>query len=1344
MRYKASLTSCVILLLVMQLVLRSGTPILAVRSVPAATAPPAIELSDLAFTTRAAQVSSASDGSGIHHYFVPFDDRDLWNLFEGKASCHFADAVDVVHACLPLLSNIFVTAGADGTRLYYDHWEDGYDDWQDWDNGSPVVSGTTITDTLDAGATRMFRQRILVTEIGQGPPYYYDGRDRITILGEDANVVRLANVGGIYRDGRDPSCRPQGGGGAPNSDSWLAAAWEVLEVADWGTAYNAIVGEDLDYSGGVPDDHDYAGLSIMAAQDGTEVYYRGVWATDLDAGGTHFVPGANDGPGGGGVDSTHDITATAPIQVQIVTGACSTREGEWVSGHGYTLIPEESWDRAYWAPVPGFDESCNPAGQDVDTDIYLHNPAHHPISVTATSGILVTDFTIPPFSTVSVLRESGWADLSTVAQGTHISSTASFWGVVAIDSATRGATSADDWDWGHSLVPKSKLSSQVVVGYAPGHPEDTGGINGNVVFVVATADDSRIYVDLDQDGGSDAFDMDGDGELTTPDELGSGQGIVVQAGQVLRVGDAGDEDLTGARIFTRDLEKHIAAVWGQDPCRATRYRYQDLGYTVLPLQVPRLLKTDGLAVDADGSGEVSPGDIITYTIVMRNNGMGTMNNVVLTDSLPYTYTDFVVGSLQVTTPPPADTVEYYDGGRWGTTPISDAQEVRITWPYLGPTQTVTITFRAVLSATMPPTVTEVCNQGVASSDNTDPVTATVCAPLQQVTDLEIIKDDDPDPLVSGGVLTYTLLYANHSGVDAQEVTITDTLPSEVTYGGVVEPAPGWSDPPTHTLGPPANLTWSTPTLAAGASGRFVYTVTLSADFMGTITNSVSISTTTSEARYDNNDDLETTLVGCDVGITKVDDTDPVAPGARLVYSLAYTHEGTMSAENVVVTDTLPPEVAFVEATPAQTSGPNPLLWNLGPLAAGEGGTIVVTVTVGSWVTQTLTNTVSIATDTAEIDYSNNDDDEPTDVWLADVTIQKSDAPDPVGPRSPDRQLLYTLVYTNTGPAPAENVVLTDTLPPEVTFSQAHPAQTSGPNPLLWDLGTLAAGASGTVAVTVTVEPWASTTLTNTVHIATDSPESRYDNNSAQEPTVVATDLAIAKFDDPDPAVPGEPLTYTLVYTNNGPFVAREVLIIDTLPDEIVYDRVVGQPEGWSTPPTYTLGPPATLTWYTPTLTPGATGMITYVVTAAPDVPERIENLACISWRTSELSRTQRCDLEPTPVRLLYFRATPLPGAVLLEWETAWEVDTYGFSLLRGSSGRIKDAQEIAFVPAAGHGSSGGAIYSYRDRHLESGRVYTYWLAEVDTSGRRTFHQTVAAARFPGVLHRVYLPLIWRQ
>ena len=60
-------------------------------------------------------------------------------------------------------------------------------------------------------------------------------------------------------------------------------------------------------------------------------------------------------------------------------------------------------------------------------------------------------------------------------------------------------------------------------------------------------------------------------------------------------------------------------------------------------------------------------------------------------------------------------------------------------------------------------------------------------------------------------------------------------------------------------------------------------------------------------------------------------------------------------------------MGLVDADPGQTSGPNPLVWNLGTLAAGDGGTIRITVTVNSWVTQTFTNVVSIVTSTPETD-----------------------------------------------------------------------------------------------------------------------------------------------------------------------------------------------------------------------------------------------------------------------------------------------------------------------------------------------------------------------------------------
>ena len=49
------------------------------------------------------------------------------------------------------------------------------------------------------------------------------------------------------------------------------------------------------------------------------------------------------------------------------------------------------------------------------------------------------------------------------------------------------------------------------------------------------------------------------------------------------------------------------------------------------------------------------------------------------------------------------------------------------------------------------------------------------------------------------------------------------------------------------------------------------------------------------------------------------------------------------------------------------------------------------------------------------------------------------------------------------------------------------------------------------------------------------------------PVVNNADLAISKTDSPDPAVAGEPLTYTLDVDNNGPHIALDVIVTDTLP-----------------------------------------------------------------------------------------------------------------------------------------------------------------------------------------------------
>ena len=50
----------------------------------------------------------------VHQYFVPFDDQDLWVLFQEKASCHGVDNL----ACGAMLSFLHLTASSDGTVYY--------------------------------------------------------------------------------------------------------------------------------------------------------------------------------------------------------------------------------------------------------------------------------------------------------------------------------------------------------------------------------------------------------------------------------------------------------------------------------------------------------------------------------------------------------------------------------------------------------------------------------------------------------------------------------------------------------------------------------------------------------------------------------------------------------------------------------------------------------------------------------------------------------------------------------------------------------------------------------------------------------------------------------------------------------------------------------------------------------------------------------------------------------------------------------------------------------------------------------------------------------------------------
>jgi len=101
------------------------------------------------------------------------------------------------------------------------------------------------------------------------------------------------------------------------------------------------------------------------------------------------------------------------------------------------------------------------------------------------------------------------------------------------------------------------------------------------------------------------------------------------------------------------------------------------------------------------------------------------------------------------------------------------------------------------------------------------------------------------------------------------------------------------------------------------------------------------------------------------------------------------------------------------------------------------------------------------------------------------------------------------------------------------------------------------------------------------------------------------------------------------------------------------------------------------------------------------------------------------ELFPTLITLVSFTATETEDGVLLEWETASEIENAGFNIWRkdGEAGTYERIN-TTFILAEGSPTQ-GATYSYTDYTVYPGDTYYYRLEDVDTNGKSTFHDTTA-------------------
>ena len=97
---------------------------------------------------------------------------------------------------------------------------------------------------------------------------------------------------------------------------------------------------------------------------------------------------------------------------------------------------------------------------------------------------------------------------------------------------------------------------------------------------------------------------------------------------------------------------------------------------------------------------------------------------------------------------------------------------------------------------------------------------------------------------------------------------------------------------------------------------------------------------------------------------------------------------------------------------------------------------------------------------------------------------------------------------------------------------------------------------------------------------------------------------------------------------------------------------------------------------------------------------------------------------PLPVELTAFTASTLDNSVELNWETATEVNNYGFEIERKFDGAKWN--NIGFVE--GHGNSNSPkYYSYSDNKIKASGKYLYRLKQIDIDGSFEYSKEVEAS-----------------
>jgi len=508
---------------------------------------------------------------------------------------------------------------------------------------------------------------------------------------------------------------------------------------------------------------------------------------------------------------------------------------------------------------------------------------------------------------------------------------------------------------------------------------------------------------------------------------------------------------------------------------------------------------------------VVPGNNITYTQGVTNNGPSAAVNAVFSEAVPAntTFQSLVVPSGWTCTTPAVGAT----GNINCTNPlVANGASSTFTLAVqvnAGTTNQTQITDTAsITSGTLDPTL----------SNNTASVTTIVG--LATTADLTVTNSGSPNPVIAGNNITYTQVVSNQGPATATSVSFSEAIPANTTFVSMA--TNGWSCS-LPAVGGTGTITCTIASLAAGASVTFqpVVKVTAGTASGTVISDTAAVSSSTPDPNPNSNDAKANVVVAtatqADLSVTASASPNPVLAGNNITFTETVTNSGPAAPVTDTFTTSVPANTTFVSlgvpagwvCTPPAvgTAGPVSISCTAVTMAANTSASfpLVVKVNQATAPGTTISIAPTVSSVTGDPTSANNNASASTVVASpsqADVSIIKTASPEPVDQST---NLVYTLQVRNNGPATAQGVTVSDPLPAQVSYSSVFTTQGScsqSAGTVSCNLGSINPGGLVIITINVTANTFSSaTTASNTATVSATTGDPNSTNNSS---TVIST------------------------------------------------------------------------------------------------------------------------------------------------------------------------------------------------------------------------------------------------